>query len=207
MEARGPVGGIDVSKDRLDVHVRPTGETFAVGRDPAGLETLCRRLVEIGPAAITLEATGGFETIMVAALTGASLPAVMLNPAQIRSSALTLGRRAKTDPIDAAVIAHFVAAAEVEVRPLPGQAARRLGGLVARRRQVLAMIGAECDRGRRITDPGLKGSVARIVGRGSASSPCSTRRSTPPCAARRLGARPRTSSPRCRAWGRRSRGP
>jgi len=163
MEARGLVVGIDVSKDRLDVHVRPSGERFAVARDAAGLEALRRRLVELGPAAVALEATGGFEATVTATLAGAGLPVIVLNPAQVRSFALALGRRAKTDPIDAAVIAHFVAAAEVEARPLPDEATRQLGELLGRRRQILAMIRAEHNRARRLAEPRLRASVARLV--------------------------------------------
>ncbi|SCB54957.1 Transposase, partial [Bradyrhizobium shewense] len=76
--------GIDVSKDRLDVHMRPSGEAFAVGRDGKGLEDLVARLVACPPTLIGVEATGGFETVVAAALTGAQLPLVVINPAQIR---------------------------------------------------------------------------------------------------------------------------
>ena len=99
--------GIDVSKDRLDVHVRPTGEAFAVSRDGSGLEELIVRLRTVSPALIAVEATGGFETIAAAAIAGAMLPLVVVNPAQVRHFAQAVGKRAKTDPIDAEVIARF----------------------------------------------------------------------------------------------------
>ena len=99
--------GIDVSKDRLDVAVRPSGERFVVPRTGAGLDDLVARLKVVKPDLIVLEATGGFESVVVAALAGAGLPVAVANPAQIRAFAKAVGQRAKSDPIDAAVIAHF----------------------------------------------------------------------------------------------------
>ena len=163
MEGTAVVVGIDVSKDRLDVHVRPSGETLSVERTAAGLDALCSRLRQIAPRIVALEATGGFETIATAALAAAGLPVVVVNPAQVRSFARALGRRAKTDPIDAAVIAHFAAATEIEVRPLKDQATRLLGELVGRRRQITEMIRAEHNRARRITEPRLQKSIARLA--------------------------------------------
>ncbi len=93
--------GIDVSRDRLDVHVLPDGAAFAVARDGKGLGELVERLRPLGPDLVAVEATGGFETIVAAALAGAGLPLVVVNPAQVRHYAQALGRRAKTDPIDA----------------------------------------------------------------------------------------------------------
>ena len=155
--------GIDVSKDRLDVAVRPGGEAFAVERNGSGLDRLVARLAELAPSIVALEATGGFETIAAAALTGAGLPVVVVNPAQIRAFAKALGQRAKTDPIDAAVIAHFAEATKPQIRPLLDEATRMLADLVARRRQIVEMIGAERQRERRITLPRLKKSIARVV--------------------------------------------
>jgi transposase len=138
--------GINVSKDRLDVHVCPSGEAFTVSRDGKGLEGLIDRLRTLLPQLIALEATGGFETIAAAALAGAGLPLVIVNPAQVRHFAQAVGKRAKTDPIDAAMIARFAAAVRPEVRPLPDEQARLLGELVARRRQIIEMIVAERQR-------------------------------------------------------------
>ena len=126
--------GIDVSKARLDVAVRPRGEVFAVARTAAGLEELGGRLAALRPQVVALEASGGFETVAVATLAAAGLPVVVVNPAQIRAFAKALGQRAKTDPIDAAVIAHFAEATNPEPRPLPDAATRLLADLVARRR-------------------------------------------------------------------------
>jgi transposase len=156
--------GIDVSKDRLDVAVRPSGEAFVVARNAAGLEELVTRLAGLGAHLIALEATGGFETVVAASLGAAALPVVVVNPAQIRAFAKALGKRAKTDPIDAAVIAHFAEATTPEPRPLPDEATQLLADLVARRRQIIAMIGAERQREKRATARSLKKSIARLIG-------------------------------------------
>ena len=120
------VVGIDVSKDRLDVAVRPAGTLLRFGRDAAGIENLIGELARLGAQLVAVEATGGFETVVVASLAAASLPVVVVNPAQVRAFARALGQRAKTDPIDAAVIAHFAAATRPQVRPLPDAATVRL---------------------------------------------------------------------------------
>ena len=143
------VVGIDVSKERLDVCVRPQGEAFWVSRDAAGLEALIGRLAGLSPRIIALEATGGFETVVAAGLGAASLPVVVVNPAQVRAFAHALGKRAKSDPIDAAVIAHFAEATKLEPRPLPDADTQMLADLVARRRQVIQMIVAERQREKR----------------------------------------------------------
>ena len=157
------VVGIDVSKGSLDAHVLPGGESFAVPRDATGLDELADRLAALSPRAVAVEATGGLEAVVVATLGTAGLPVVVVNPAQVRAFARALGRRAKTDPIDAAVIARFAAATAPAVRPLPDAATRLLGGLVARRRQVVAMIVAERQRAGHLSEPGLQRSVARIL--------------------------------------------
>jgi transposase len=156
------VVGIDVSKDRLDVALRPSGELFAVARDAAGLEQLTARLNGVSPQLVALEATGGFETVAAASLAAAGLPVVVVNPAQIRAFARAVGQRAKTDPIDAAVIAHFAEATKPEPRVLPDEATRLLADLVARRRQIVEMMAAEGQRDRRLTDKRLKKSIARL---------------------------------------------
>jgi transposase len=155
--------GIDVSKTCLDVAVRPNGDVFAVERNAAGLEQLIVRLQELSPHIIALEATGGFETIAAAALAAAQLPVVVVNPAQVRAFAKAIGQRAKTDPIDAAVIAHFAEATKPEPRPLPDTATRLLADLVTRRRQIIEMIGAERQRETRVTIPHLRKSIARLL--------------------------------------------
>lgn len=157
------VVGIDVAKDRLDVAVRPSGDVFAVERNGAGLAALCEKLLALGPSIVAIEATGGFEEIAAAGLAGAGLPLVVVNPAQIRSFAKAIGQRAKTDPIDAAVIAHFAEATRPEIRPLPDEETRHLSELVARRRQIIEMIGAERQREKRAALKATRKSIARIV--------------------------------------------
>jgi len=155
--------GIDVSKDRLDVHVRPNGEAFAVARDGKGLEELVTCLAARSPTLIAVEATGGFETIVAAALAGAQLPLVVVNPAQIRHFAQAVGQRAKTDPIDAAIIARFVEAVKPTPRALPDQEARLLAVVVIRRRQIIEMLVAERQREKRVENVRVRKSLARHI--------------------------------------------
>lgn len=158
------VVGIDVSKDRLDVAVYPSDEPgFAVARDAAGLDALAARLKPLGPVAVAVEATGGFESVVVVSLAAAGLPMLVVNPAQIRAFANALGKRAKTDPIDALVIARFVAATTPAPRPLPDEATQRLADLVARRRQIIAMMVAERQRQKRLLAPRLQRSITRLL--------------------------------------------
>ena len=153
--------GIDVAKDRLDVHIRPTGEAFAVARDGEGLAALTARLGELGPRLVVLEATGGFEVTVASALAAAKLPLAVVNPRQIRDFARATGKLAKTDALDAAAIAHFAEAIHPEPRPLPDEQAQALGELVARRRQVVEMIGAESQRRRQLTQRRLLRRIER----------------------------------------------
>jgi len=154
--------GIDVSKDRLDVAVRPTGESLIFKRTGVGIEDLIARLGALSPKMVAIEATGGFEAVVAAGLAGAGLPVVVVNPAQVRAFAQALGKRAKTDLIDAAVIAHFAEATKPKLRQMPDEVTRLLADLVARRRQIVEMIAAEAQRTRRMTDKRLTKSVARL---------------------------------------------
>jgi transposase len=147
--------GIDVAKDQLDLHVRPTGEAFAVARDGEGLAALVERLRSLKLQLIVLEATGGFETTVAAALAAADLPLAVVNPRQIRDFARAIGRLAKTDALDAEVIARFAEAIRPEPRPIASAESQALGELVARRRQILEMIVAETNRRRQLTQPRL----------------------------------------------------
>jgi transposase len=154
--------GIDVSKDRLDVAVRPTGESLIFKRTGMGIEDLIARLGALSPKMVAIEATGGFEAVVAAGLAGAGLPVVVVNPAQVRAFAQALGKRAKTDLIDAAVIAHFAEATKPKLRQMPDEVTRLLADLVARRRQIVEMIAAEAQRTRRMSDKRLTKSVARL---------------------------------------------
>jgi transposase len=138
--------GIDVAKLRLDLHSRPSGESSTIDHDDENVAALVERLVAVAPALIVLEATGGLEVRLAAALAAAGLPVAVVNPRQVRAFARATGRLAKTDRLDAAVIARFAEAVRPPVRPLPDEATRRLGALVARRRQLLEMLVAERNR-------------------------------------------------------------
>jgi transposase len=148
--------GIDVSKDRLDVHVRPSAQSFAAQRDGAGLEQLVGELGQLAPALIVLEATGGFEITVAAALAGARLPTAVVNPRQIRDFARATGQLAKTDALDARVIALFAERIRPEPRPLADADSRTLAELVARRRQVVEMIGMETNRLHQARNPDIQ---------------------------------------------------
>ena len=138
--------GVDVAKDRLDVHCMPAGAAFAVANDPAGVADLVARLRPLAPALVVLEATGGFEHPVAAALALAGLPAAVVNPRQARDFARATGRLAKTDRIDAAALALFAQRVRPPVRPLPDDDARALDALMQRRRQLLEMRAAERNR-------------------------------------------------------------
>jgi transposase len=155
--------GIDVSKDRLDICVRPSGETFVVTRDDEGLERLVERLRALAPALVTLEATGGYETVVASALAAEHLPLAVVNPRQIRDFARSTGKLAKTDRLDAAAIAHFAEAVRPAARRLADGEAQALGELVARRRQVIEMIVAEKNRRRLAAQPRVLKAIDRHV--------------------------------------------
>ncbi len=138
--------GIDVSKAVLDIAVAPTGEAWSVTNSTEGMQQLVRRLGEISPKLIVLEATGGLERRAVAALAGASLPVVAVNPRQVRDFAKATGQLAKTDAIDAAVLALFADRIRPQVRPLRDEETQELEALVVRRRQMVDMITAEKNR-------------------------------------------------------------
>jgi transposase len=140
--------GIDVSKAHLDVAARPGGAAWRAPNDPAGIAALAGRLAELGPTLVVLEPAGGLELPVAAALGAAGLAVAVVNPRQVRRFAQAVGRLAKTDRLDAAVLAHFAEAVRPEPRPLPTEAARELGALVARRRQLVEMLVQEKNRRR-----------------------------------------------------------
>jgi transposase len=138
--------GIDVSKARLDVHIHPTGDTFAVANDPGGLADLTTRLVPRQPTLVVLEATGGYEHAAAATLAAAGLPVAVVNPRQTRDFAKATGRLAKTDTLDAQTLALFAERVRPTPRPLPDEATRAFEALLSRRRQLLEMRAAEQNR-------------------------------------------------------------
>ncbi|MBI4236535.1 MAG: IS110 family transposase [Chloroflexi bacterium] len=154
--------GIDVSKEWLDVAVRPEGTGWRVAQDEAGIAALVVRLREEAPCLVVMEATGGYETLVAAALGAAGIPLAVVNPRQVRDFARSLGRLAKTDQLDAQVIAHFGEATKPVAQPLVETEARELEALVARRRQVLQMRVAEQQRHQRAL-PVVRQRIDRVL--------------------------------------------
>lgn len=138
--------GIDVSKAQLDIAVRPSAEREVISNDEAGIKTLVERMGELRPVLIVLEASGGLERKVTRALASAELPVVVVNPRQVRDFAKATGRLAKTDRIDAAVLALFGEAVRPALRRLPDEVLLELRALIARRRQITEMIVAERNR-------------------------------------------------------------
>jgi transposase len=146
MEAKETYVGIDVSQANLDIAAYPSKQTWSLPNDNEGFERLIPLLRGLKPALVVLEATGGMEVPVVTELVAAGLPVVVVNPRQVRDFAKATGRLAKTDRLDAWVIAHFGAATRPEVRPLPDAHARAFSSIVARRRQIQDMITMEKNR-------------------------------------------------------------
>ena len=146
MEGEARFVGIDVSKAQLDVAVRPTGKRWVLPYDETGIEGLIPQIVDLEPALVLLEATGGLELPLVAALAAAALPVVVVNPRQVRDFAKATGTLAKTDTLDAGVLAHFADAVRPEVRPLKDAETQVLNSLTARRHQVMTMLVSEKNR-------------------------------------------------------------
>jgi transposase len=155
--------GIDVSKDRLDICILPQNEALSVARNAKGLGELVDRLRCVVPEIVVVEATGGFETVVAASLGAAGMPLVVVNPAQVRHYAQALGKRAKSDPIDAYVLARFGADVKPAPRDLPDEMTQFLSDLVSRRRQIVEMIGAERQREKRAVVKRVRKSIARLV--------------------------------------------
>jgi transposase len=138
--------GIDVSKEKLDVAVRPTGEFMSFSNNEDGISCVVDFVKQFFPNLVVLEATGGLETAAVAVLADKGLPVVVINPRQIRDFAKATGKLAKTDVIDAHLIARFGEAVRPELRPLKDQEAQKLAALITRRRQIINMITVEKNR-------------------------------------------------------------
>ena len=146
MEQEAIYVGIDVAKAQLDVAVRPTDDRWVVSNDDGGIHQLMSRLKALEPALVVLEATGGLELSIVAALAAEESPVVVVNPRQVRDFAKATGKLAKTDALDAAVLAHFAEAVRPPVRPLRGAETQDLNSLTARRHQVMTMLVSEKNR-------------------------------------------------------------
>ena len=146
MEQEGIYVGIDVAKAQVDVAVRPTGQRWVVSFDETGVGELVSQMEDLSPALVLLEASGGLELPLVAALAAAALPVVVVNPRQVRDFARATGTLAKTDALDAAVLAHFAEAVRPPVRPLRDAETQALNALAARRHQVMIMLVSEKNR-------------------------------------------------------------
>lgn len=156
--------GIDVSQDRLDVHVEPSGCAFPAANDEGGIERIASEIMALGRVDyVGVEATGGYETALVVRLAALGLPVVVLNAAQVRRFAGALNQKAKTDLLDAALIARFCAAIKPELRPLPDEKTRHLSDLMARRHQLVTMRAGEQQRLRQALSPRTKQSLRRMI--------------------------------------------
>ena len=146
MEQEATYVGIDVAKAQVDVAVRPTDDRWEVSHDEAGVRQLVSQLKTLEPVMVLLEASGGLELPLVAALATEELPVVVVNPRQVRDFARATGKLAKTDSLDAAVLAHFAEVIRPPVRPLRDAETQVLNSLVARRHQVMTMLVSEKNR-------------------------------------------------------------
>ncbi len=146
MQVVRPIIGIDVCKDRLDVAIHPDGEVWSEANSEDGAARLAEHLSRLEPQLVVLEATGGLETMLIGVLAASHLPVALVNPRRVRLFAQASGILAKTDRIDAAVIARFAEAMKVHPSSLPDAEALELGGLLARRRQLMDMLIAEKNR-------------------------------------------------------------
>lgn len=162
MTVRESFIGIDVASTHLDVHVRPSGEERRFSYEE-GFEEVVAFVRQIGPALVVLEATGGYEAPVAAAIATEGIPVAIVNPRQVRDFARATGRLAKTDTLDAAVIAHFGEAVRPEPRPMPDDEARDLNALVVRRRQLVEMRTAEQNRLRTCTSRAAKKDIQKHI--------------------------------------------
>ena len=138
--------GIDVAKRHLDVAVRPGTTHWRVANQEQDMATLVTRLQELQPDLVVLEAPGGFERLVTAALAAAQIPVAVVNPRQVRDFAKATGKLAKTDTLDAHTLAHFAEAVHPPPRPLPDQQAQELAATLERRQQLIVMLTAEKNR-------------------------------------------------------------
>jgi transposase len=155
--------GIDVAKDSFQAAAAPGSDNLSFAYDAAGIKALLEWLAGFSVELIVLEATGGYQRRLVAALTGAGYPLVVANPRQVRDFAKAKGRLAKTDPLDAQLIADFAATIQPQVRPLPSACQQRLRDLVARRTQLIGMRTQEQNRLGQVADPDLTKSLQRSL--------------------------------------------
>ena len=154
--------GIDVSKAALDVAVLPTGEAWQSSNAPKGIDALVARVTALEPSLVVIEATGRYEAACAAALATAGVPVAVVNPRQVRDFAKATGRLAKTDALDAAVLALFAERVRPEPRPLPDADSEALQAILARRRQIIGMLVSEKNRAH-VAAPTVRKSVAKHI--------------------------------------------
>lgn len=154
--------GIDVAKGHLDVHALPSGEAWQSANDPDGIDDLVARVTALGPALVVLEASGKYEAPCAAALAASGVPVAVVNPRQARDFGKSTGRLAKTDTLDAAMLALFAERVRPEPRPLPDAESQALAAILARRRQLITMMVAEKNRAH-VAAPSVRKSVAKHV--------------------------------------------
>lgn len=155
--------GIDVSKDWLDLHLLAGGDVDHVENTPDGCQALVRRLSKLPMVRIVVEATGGYERLIVAELAAAKLPVVVVNPRQVRDFAKAVGRLAKTDQIDAQVLARFASAVRPELRPLPTESEQKLRETLMRRAQLISMRTMETNRLKQAHAKKVRADVESVV--------------------------------------------
>ncbi|GEM49662.1 IS110 family transposase [Deinococcus cellulosilyticus] len=155
--------GIDVSKRLLDVAIRPSGEIFQAPNTPEGIQTILQKLQDHPQQLVVLEATGGLEMPLLIALLDHQIPAVQVNPRQVKDFSRAYGRKAKTDVLDAMLLALFAEAMKPEVRPLPDATTRQLNDLVVRRRQVSEMMVQENNRAKISHNPRIKTHIHEVL--------------------------------------------
>jgi transposase len=155
--------GIDVGKSSLDVADLSTGEVFSYDNQPSGIQALIKPLAELKPVLVVCEASGGYELDLVIAAQEEGLPIVVANPRQVRAFAKASGRLAKTDRLDALMIARYAYALRPEVRPLPDALARSLEALVARRRQIVDLLTMEKQRLGMAKSPRIRDNLQQVI--------------------------------------------
>jgi transposase len=155
--------GIDIAQSTLDVHILPLGVSFSCTNDAKGIESLIERLNQAPVQVIVLEATGGYETVLAAQLAAAGLPVAVVNPRQVRDFAKAAGKLAKTDKIDACVLALFGQAINPPLRPLPTEDEKALKELIMRRHQLVAMRASEKTRLRRVSSARIQQSIHTVI--------------------------------------------
>ena len=155
--------GIDIAKDTIDINVLPSGDNWSVGTTPAELSETVDRLVALKPTNIVMEATGGYETRLAALLVTTGLPVAVVNPRQVRDFGRALGILAKTDAIDAHLIALFAEKVQPECRPIPTDDERALKELLNRRRQLVDMRTAELNRQQQTNSQQVYNSITQLI--------------------------------------------